>query len=134
MILPVVKTACLRWKCCWIYNRSLSDCMLQLPYYHCANTILATRSDGRGCSNCMLNLRFILYNSIIPPPPCSTMKVVFLLALVGFTSAFDFPEDWEAWKQVGDVCHGRANILVGEGSASVVEGAPGLCSHIQFKS
>ena len=51
------------------------------------------------------------------------MKVVFLLALVGFTSAFDFPEDWEAWKQVGDVCHGRANILVGEGSASVVEEA-----------
>jgi len=46
-------------------------------------------------------------NSTIPPPLCSTMKVVFLLALVGFTCAFDFPEDWEAWKQVGDVCHGH---------------------------
>jgi len=27
------------------------------------------------------------------------MKVVFLLALVGFACAFDFPEEWEAWKQ-----------------------------------
>ena len=31
----------------------------------------------------------------------STMKVVFLLALVGVALAFDFPEEWEAWKQVG---------------------------------
>jgi len=30
----------------------------------------------------------------------STMKVLILLALVAFATAFDFPEDWEAWKRV----------------------------------
>lgn len=28
------------------------------------------------------------------------MKVLILLALVAFATAFDFPEDWEAWKRV----------------------------------
>ena len=28
------------------------------------------------------------------------MKVLFLLALVAFAAAFDFPEDWVAWKTV----------------------------------
>ena len=28
------------------------------------------------------------------------MKVLFLLALVALAAAFDFPEDWEAWKKV----------------------------------
>ena len=28
------------------------------------------------------------------------MKVLFLLALVALVAAFDFPEEWEAWKKV----------------------------------
>ena len=30
----------------------------------------------------------------------STMKVLVILALVTFATAFDFPEEWEAWKKV----------------------------------
>jgi len=30
------------------------------------------------------------------------MRVLILLALVAFTSAFDFPEVWEEWKKVSE--------------------------------
>ena len=30
------------------------------------------------------------------------MKVLILLAVVALATAFDFPEEWEAWKKVSD--------------------------------
>ena len=42
------------------------------------------------------------------------MKVLVLLALVAFATAFDFPEDWESWKQVCllPVLKFDANVLI----------------------
>ena len=45
----------------------------------------------------------MLFSLTIPQHLSSSsvkMKVLVLLALVGFATAFDFPEQWEAWKSV----------------------------------